>query len=291
MADNNGNGIPDEFEASTGGTPAFNPGVPSGASTNLLAGIQRQAPTESSLFVGYQRGHADDVRGSGLTPPKSEIRLTPTQLLNAYDKMDRDDFLRFRNLFVAAGIVSPGADPAAVRDAYGSYVLGNVEEMQSRGITMSPMGFLRSLIRKNDLDPSQIGSDEDYDPFGTAAFSGPKVTTSRNVTEIDEGEAWASLQGTLSQMLGRDPSDQELRDFTYRMSQSAARNPSVSRTVTQYKDGEATSSSTRTRPGFTSADLAREAYDQAQSDPDYAEFRSASYLFNAAVAALGEIGG
>lgn len=115
--------------------------------------------------------------------------------------------------------------------------------------------------------------------------------TQRNVSEITEGQAWTSIQGTLSQMLGRDPSDQELRDFTYRMNHMAASNPSISKTITQYKNGEAVSSSTHTDPGFTSSDMAQEAYDSAQNDPEYAEFRGASYLFNAAMSALGPIGG
>lgn len=126
---------------------------------------------------------------------------------------------------------------------------------------------------------------------GSGPFSGKKTTVQRNVTEITEGEAWANIQNTLSSMLGRDPSDQETRDFTYRMNQLAAENPSISRTVTRYKNGEAVSSSTHTDPGFTSADVAQEAYDTAQDDPEYAEFRGASYLFNAAMSALGPLGG
>jgi hypothetical protein len=118
-----------------------------------------------------------------------------------------------------------------------------------------------------------------------------ETTTSRNVTEITEGQAWSAIQGTLSQMLGRDPSDQELRDFTYRMNRMAASNPSISTTITQYKDGSAVSSSTHTDPGYTAQDLAQDAYDTAQDDPEYAEYRGASYLFNAVQSALGPIGG
>lgn len=121
--------------------------------------------------------------------------------------------------------------------------------------------------------------------------NGDRTTVQRNVTDITEGEAFASLQSNLSQMLGRDPSDQETRDYLYRMNRLAAENPSVSRTVTSYKDGVATSSSTHTDPGFTSDDMAQEAYDQAQNEPDYAEYRGASYLFNAAMGALGPIAG
>lgn len=127
--------------------------------------------------------------------------------------------------------------------------------------------------------------------LGTGPFTGDKTMVSRNVTEITEGEAWSNIQSTLSQMLGRDPSDQETRDFTYRMNKLAARNPSISKTVTSYKAGEATGSSTHTDPGFTNADMAKEAYDTAQADPDYAEYQSATTYFNATLSALGPIGG
>lgn len=115
--------------------------------------------------------------------------------------------------------------------------------------------------------------------------------TQKSVSTLSEGEAWSSLQNTLSNMLGRDPSDQELRDFTYRMNQLAAANPAISKTITQYKDGTAVSSqTTQTEAGFSAADVAMSAYEGAQSDPEYAEYQAASTYFNAAQSALGAIG-
>lgn len=117
-----------------------------------------------------------------------------------------------------------------------------------------------------------------------------RTTVNRSVSDITEGEAWSLLQDQLSRMLGRDPSDQEVRDFTYRMNQLAAANPAISKTITKYKDGEAVSSSTKTSGGFTAADAQMGAYEDAQSDPEYAEYQSATTYFNAALSALGAIG-
>lgn len=136
-----------------------------------------------------------------------------------------------------------------------------------------------------DLYKSEAVASGALDPNRTTS------TTYRTVTDITEGQAWSTLQNNLSQLLGRDPSDQEVRDFTYRMGRMAASNPSISKTVSQYKNGEVANVSTHTNPGFTEADLAQQAYDQAQNDPGYAEYRGASYLFNAAMSALGPIGG
>jgi hypothetical protein len=121
--------------------------------------------------------------------------------------------------------------------------------------------------------------------------NGTRVSTSKSVAHITEGEAWSSLQSTLSKMLGRDPTDQEVRDFTYRMNSLAAKNPAISKTVSQYKAGDVRSSTTSTEGGFTGADVAEAAYSQAQDNPGYAEFQSASTYYNAALSALGAIGG
>ena len=120
--------------------------------------------------------------------------------------------------------------------------------------------------------------------------SGTKTTVNKSVANITEGEAWSSLQQTVSQMLGRDPSDQEVRDFAYKMNQLAAENPAITKTITKYKAGEATSSSSSTEGGFSAADMAQSAYEKAQAEPDYAEYQASTVYYNAALSALGAIG-
>lgn len=118
-----------------------------------------------------------------------------------------------------------------------------------------------------------------------------EVVTQRTIGEISEGQAWSVLQSNLSQMLGRDPSDQEVRDFTYRMNQLAAKNPAISKTITKYKNGEPIRQTTRTvDPGLTGEDIAQKAYKSAQNDEMYAETQAATTYFEAALSALGAIG-
>jgi hypothetical protein len=120
--------------------------------------------------------------------------------------------------------------------------------------------------------------------------NGVTTRVAKSVSNITEGEAWATMQQTVAQMLGRDPSDQEVRNFAYKMNQLAAQNPSISKTVTRYKAGQESTSSTTTEAGFGAADMAEAAYDKAQNDPEYAEYQSATTYFNAALSALGAIG-
>jgi hypothetical protein len=117
------------------------------------------------------------------------------------------------------------------------------------------------------------------------------VSTNKNVEDISEGEAWSVLQSNLSRMLGRDPSDQEVRDFTVRMNNLAARNPAISKTISTYKDGRLTNSKTIEKDsGFTADDMVMESYEDAQADPEYGAYQAASTYYNAAVGALGAIG-
>lgn len=130
-----------------------------------------------------------------------------------------------------------------------------------------------------------------YKSESPAAFTGSKSTTSRSVNELTEGQSWSVLRTTMQQLLGHDPSDEEIRRFTYKMSGLASKNPSITKTITSYKNGEATGSSSHTSGGFTMDDAAQAAYEQAQNDPDYAEYQAASTYFNAVLSALGPIGG
>lgn len=116
------------------------------------------------------------------------------------------------------------------------------------------------------------------------------TTTSTSVSDITQGDAWNALQNTLSSLLGRDPSTREVRDFAYRMNSLAAKDPSISKTITTYDKHGNASTHTTSHGGFDANDLAHAAYDEAQSDPNYAEHQAATTYYNAAISALGAIG-
>ena len=123
-------------------------------------------------------------------------------------------------------------------------------------------------------------------------FTGTKTHVTKSVNDLTEGQSWATLQGSLSNMLGRDPTDHELRDFASRMSTAAARNPSVTKTAANFKDGTQVGSTTsRTSGGFTVDDAHQAAYQSAQNSPGYGAYQAASTYFNSLQTALGAIGG
>lgn len=120
--------------------------------------------------------------------------------------------------------------------------------------------------------------------------NGSQTRTSKSVAEVSEGASWQVLQSTLSQLLGRDPSDQEIRDYAYRMNTLAAKNPSITETITRYKAGEQVSSESKTSGGFDAGDMAHAAYDQAQDDPEYAKIQGGTTYYNALIQAMGAVG-
>ena len=121
-------------------------------------------------------------------------------------------------------------------------------------------------------------------------MNGTQTSTTRSVAEISEGQAFTVLQDNLSRLLGRDPSDDEVKDYLHRMNSLAAANPSITRTVQKFKNGEVVSTTNTTSGGFDAADMQMAAYEQAQGDDEYAETQAATTYFNALQSALGALG-
>lgn len=120
--------------------------------------------------------------------------------------------------------------------------------------------------------------------------NGTVTEKATSVAEISEGSAWMVLRNTLSTLLGRDPSDRELRDYSYRMNTLAAKNPSVTETITRYQAGEVVGTSEHKTPGFGPDDMAQAAYEGAQNNPEYAKVQAGTTYYNALLQAIGAVG-
>jgi hypothetical protein len=127
--------------------------------------------------------------------------------------------------------------------------------------------------------------------FGVGGSPSTVTQRTRSVSTITNGDGWSVLQNTLSRMLGRDPTDEEVRDFVGRMNHLAAAHPTVTTSTTSGIGTGHQSTSSHTKPGFDQNDILQNAYQQAQENPDYAEVQSATTYFNSALSALGAIGG
>ena len=214
---------------------------------------------------------------------KKDQTLTVVQAMNMPYQWDQEEVNDTISKMRAAGLDVKTFDD--MLNVWGSMVdrAAKTYSLSSGEKKVTPWDVLdmykREAVAGGGLLPGQL------DPNRTEKH------VSRSVAELTEGEAWSTLRSTLQQMLGRDPSDEELREYTYRMNSLAAKNPAITKTITKYENGQPVSSNSHTRGGFTGADAAQAAYEDAQSDPDYAEYQSATTYFNAAMSALGPIGG
>lgn len=119
-----------------------------------------------------------------------------------------------------------------------------------------------------------------------------RTSTSTSVNTLSEGQAWDTLRATMQNMLGRDPSDQEVRDFLSMANADASRDPSktVTTSRTDVESGQSHTTS-HTTGGYTAADAAKSAYEDIHDDADYGAYQSATTYFNSLLSALGEVAG
>lgn len=181
-----------------------------------------------------------------------------------------------------------------VRDLEGVVgVWGKLSEQAAKRYSLSS-GKLKvtpwDMLEINKSALAAAGGSGSGSGGGTAAPTTVRSTT-RSVAQITHGDGWNALQNTLSRMLGRDPSEEEVKDFIGRMNHLAAKNPTITTSTTTGVGTASQNTSSKTRGGFNANDILENAYRDAQADEEYAEYQSATTYFNAALSALGAIGG
>lgn len=264
----------DQLVAEATGEPVAKPDAISGSGDEWRSGGQRAA--EDVETPGEKTGRKGKDK-------KVDKTLTALQAMNLPYTWDEEEIADAMKRMRQAGINVTSFDrgEGSLLSVWGALV-------DRAAMTYGMSEGARKVTPWDVLD--MYKSEAQANGTFTNYQGGTESVVRRSVAEITEGQAWDSLRTTVSQMLGRDPSDQELRDYTYRMNQLAAQNPEISKTIAKYKNGEVVSESTSTTGGFTGSDMAQEAYEDAQSNPEYAEYQSATTYFNATLSALGAIG-
>lgn len=135
---------------------------------------------------------------------------------------------------------------------------------------------------------------EKKDPWEDAV-KGAQFTMSQTNTSIDELDPAAvtmTLKQTLRDLIGREPTTEEIEDFASRAAGIAHENPSITKTETtqkwdpdlqQYIEVESTS---ETSGGVTGEMIATEAEEDAKQNEEYALYQGSTNVYNAIQSAL-----
>jgi hypothetical protein len=109
-----------------------------------------------------------------------------------------------------------------------------------------------------------------------------RTTTSTSIDEMDPAEAKAMVRNAAGQMLGRDPTKEEIEDFIAKAQTIARRNPNVTTTTTNYGfDGEPVSQSSISKGGgdAVTAQAQEAALEQLKQSEDYTSYQGAGVIF------------
>ena len=250
---------------------------PYGEPMVYLGGRERKAKSATDQNAGSPR--RADALGEDFGVYEEPVEATLTHAMNRPYQWSEEKILESMRRMREAGINVTDFD--TLTQVWGGLVNRAAHIYSLSGGTKKVTPW--DVLDMHKSEAADAGTLVDYE-------SGTKTTTQRTVNEITEGQGWQVMQQVLAQQLGRDPSDDEVRDFTFRMNQAAARNPSITETIQRYKAGEIVEADSTTTGGWTGADVARAAEQEAQADPDWAEYQASTTFYNAALGALGAIG-
>ena len=114
---------------------------------------------------------------------------------------------------------------------------------------------------------------------------------------LNPKDAKALTKAVLQQELGRDPTQGEYEDFLSALNAAERENPDVSHTTSTYRLDPVTQSPylakqrTVTQQGISEAGLAQVAQEQAQRNPNWAEWQAMGTYVPALLQALGSTSG
>ena len=171
-------------------------------------------------------------------------------------------------------------------DAYGVGWDGNLDSFKG--------GIPKAMAKAASTAASGGALASGYDPDD---FPYKKTTTSKSIDVLNPKDAKALTRAVLQQELGRDPTQGEYEDFLAALNAAERANPDISRTTTTYDLDPTTESPyvskqrTVTTQGIGEAGLSQVAYEQAQRNPNWAEWQAMGTYFPALLQALGSTTG
>lgn len=176
---------------------------------------------------------------------------------------------------------------AQLEEAWGQVVMETAQK-NANGVWVTPdqniqqqIDYNQSAAKGTSLEgwyTGASGGTEGEDPNRTEKF----VSVSRDI--FSASQAKGLIRGVLQQELGRDPTAEEFEDFITALQTKQRENPTRTVQRTIYRDGDPVRQSTTSTGGIDPAEFALE---QAQANPDWAEWQAIGTYFPAVMNTLG----
>lgn len=284
------------------------PGLPSGAGAILAGyGINSNALSQGSFANSGQASPDDFVQvgkralgivgtvGDYVNPHLGATKYSDAQNLPGFWYNNDQNFYK---QFVAKAIMYkvPGAnsdmglpEAGAIWD---NLLQQSIQLGKSTGRDWTPWQVLETYNHK----PGSLGTHKEGDWIIDNAtgekvkYVGPrsKTTTQTRVDLTDPETAQALITQSLTQLLGRAPSDGELAQFKGTISGYEKAHPTVATTTENINSmGETTSSNTTTSGGVTDAARQQLLQSGVEKGPEYAKYQGGTTYFNALLQLIG----
>lgn len=284
-----------------------------GSGAPAAGGVQQ----DPKVYMGQGAGqYPNKGRRDWDVTPKGKVQHSPKEMTiqGAVNRLYEDDKFadKVKKRLIAAGRLDPekAGDMLAVEDAWGKvlaisanyYAKGrkrtpwDVLELEKRNAPGStvPKGY--SATTGQMLPGWTTGADGNpvHAPYGLDPETGkPKgrfqssSSTSSNVNDLTDGDAWAIMRNAATNALGRKASHEEIREFAYRANQIAAENPDEVTTNQTVDAATGSSASATTRKsGFNQNDAERMAQEELEDTPEAGAYQAATTYYNAMLGAL-----
>lgn len=310
-------GIPNPLDYINGGT-----GTGSTDNPEIFWGTKHDRAFDTDHYVpadGDQK-HAGHLSDPDIT---SQHILHKNGAMRLWDQMTMEEQRNKMRLILLAGYPPPGSsfpvDPSDVddlvstasmsqaRDLYSSF-LDDAAARTKRQQFWTPDQLLRKSIQwrlqgtgykwNGDLDafnhgvPNKLEQAIESGTSSEGIKPGSYTTTSTTTSIYDPQDVKSMVRDTITNALGRDPTQAEYEDFVGALNAAQHEDPTTSTTTATYKNVpgagvQQTDSNTTTQQGIQQQGLSQLAYEKAQRQPGYAEWQAMGTYAPALFQALG----
>ncbi len=176
--------------------------------------------------------------------------------------------------------------PQVNMDSFLSTTVRNAYAVQqTTGLLVDPLSYWDYYKTTGGPGLKDFGAADAAGGAGGGGGGGPRTTrsVSESVNLADPSTARGLIDATISQYLGRNPTDTEYANFTAALNAAQKKNPSITQSVTTSGVGTSSSRSV-TKGGMDEAQFARE---YAQSQEGVAELSAATTGLDSFIDAIG----